>query len=207
MMQNNSEKKVKVIGITGGVGSGKSVVMDILRDQYGAAVILADLVAHDLMEPGEINYQQIVEAFGTEILSPDGTICRPSLSAIVFSSPEKLDLLNGITHPNVRREILRRIENYQKQGYPLIALEAALLIEGDYDELLDDLWYIYVSEENRIQRLMEGRGYTEEKSRSIMKQQLPEEAFRAHCSTVIDNNGDIAVTGRQVEEALKKMNG
>lgn len=201
MKQN--KKYIPAIGITGGVGSGKSVVMDLLEKEFGAAVILADLVAHDLMEPGAISYRQIVNEFGTEILNKDGQIDRPSLSRIVFGQPEKLQILNAITHPNVKQEIMSRITQFRKEGkVPFIAVEAALLIEEGYDDLLDALWYVYVDEEIRIQRLKEGRGYSEEKSRSIMQQQLKEETFRNRCSCVIDNNGDVESVRKQLKAIL-----
>ena len=105
MKQNNN--RIKVVGVTGGVGSGKSVVMRMLEEEFGARIILADLVAHDLMEPGAVSYKQIVDHFGTEILASDGTIDRPSLSQLVFSDPDKLSILNQITHPNVKKEIFQ----------------------------------------------------------------------------------------------------
>lgn len=216
MRQNNSKeadtkRRIPVIGVTGGVGSGKSVVMELLEKEFGAGVILADLVAHDLMEPGAVSYRQIVAEFGTEILDGERRIDRPALSRIVFGHPEQLQRLNAITHPNVKQEILSRIARFREEGnVSVIALEAALLIESGYEEILDELWYVYVSEEIRIRRLMEGRRYTEEKSRSIMAQQLGEEAFRSHCSRIIDNNGDVESLREQLvkifcEEGLRAV--
>ena len=105
MKQNKEQNNMKVVGITGGVGSGKSVVMNILKEKYGAEVILADLVAHDLMEPGQQNYLDIVEAFGEGILAQDKTIDRPALAKVVFGNQKRLARLNAITHPNVKKEI------------------------------------------------------------------------------------------------------
>ena len=200
-MKQNKDR-IKVVGITGGVGSGKSVVMKMLEEEFGAKIILADLVAHDLMEPGALSYEQIVNNFGTEILAADGTIDRTALSQLVFSDSEKLAILNQITHPNVKKEILSRIEKYQKEGTAsLIAVEAALLIEEGYQEFFDEMWFVYVSEGTRIKRLMEGRGYSEEKSRSIMKQQLCEEEFVAHCDKVIDNNRGLDELRAQLKQS------
>lgn len=200
-MKQNKDR-IKVVGITGGVGSGKSVVMQMLEEEFGARVILADLVAHDLMEPGAISYEQIVENFGTEILAADRTIDRPALSGVVFSDPDKLSLLNQITHPNVKKEILSRIEAFQKEGTAsLIAVEAALLIEEGYQEYFDEMWFVYVDEETRIRRLMEGRGYSEEKCRSIMEQQLGEEEFVSHCDKVIDNNRGLEELRAQLQQS------
>lgn len=200
MKQNNN--RIKVVEVTGGVGSGKSVVMRMLEEEFGARIILADLVAHDLMEPGAVSYKQIVDHFGTEILASDGTIDRPSLSQLVFSDQDKLSVLNQITHPNVKKEILSRIETYQKEGTAsLIAVEAALLIEEGYQEFFDEMWFVYVDEDTRIRRLMEGRGYSEEKSRSIMEQQLGEEEFVAHCDKVIDNNRGLEELRAQLQQS------
>ncbi len=195
--------RIPLLGITGGVGSGKSVVMQILSEEYGAGIILADQVGHDLMEPGAVCYQEILHQFGQSILDEKGQIDRHALSALVFDNKEKLQTLNALTHTAIRREILDRIAAYRKEGrVPFIALEAALLIEENYEELLDCLWYIYVTEENRIKRLMESRGYSREKCRQIMASQLPEEVFRAHCQKVIDNNGSCEQTAASVRAAL-----
>lgn len=202
MKQNN----MKVIGITGGVGSGKSVVMDILQKEYGAQIILADLVAHDLMEPGQQNYIDIVEAFGEEILAKDKTIDRPALAKVVFGDKEKLVRLNAITHPNVKKEIFRRIDAIKEKGEAsFIAVEAALLLEEGYQKDFDAMWYVYVDEATRIDRLKEGRGYTEEKCREIMAKQLPEEVFRKECSTVIDNHLGISETEKQIKTAVEGL--
>ena len=106
---------MKVIGVTGGVGSGKSVVLSILEKDYHAETILADLVAHDLMQPGGKSYEDIVEAFGDGILNDDGTIDRVKLGNIVFHDAEKLQKLNAITHPNVKEEIKNRIQKIREQ--------------------------------------------------------------------------------------------
>lgn len=202
MKQNN----MKVIGITGGVGSGKSVVMDILQKEYGAQIILADLVAHDLMEPGQQNYIDIVEAFGEEILAKDKTIDRPALAKVVFGDKDKLIRLNAITHPNVKKEIFRRIDAIKEKGEAsFVAVEAALLIEEGYQKDFDAMWYVYVDEATRIDRLKEGRGYTEEKCREIMAKQLPEEVFRKECSTVIDNHLGIPETEKQIKTAVEGL--
>lgn len=192
---------MKVIGVTGGVGSGKSVVLSILENDYHAKTILADLVAHDLMEPGAKSYQEIVQTFGTKILSEDGTIDRQKLGNIVFGNEEKLQQLNAITHPNVKEEIRRRIDLIKEQGEAsMILLEAALLIESGYEDIYDELWYIYVDKETRYQRLYDGRGYTREKTDSIMKNQLSEEEFRRFADVVIDNSYSIEKTKAQIQK-------
>lgn len=228
-MTQNSKHKIPVIGITGGVGSGKSVVMDILEKDYHGAVILADLVGHDLMRPGQASYQRILEHFGQDILvdqdtdhngdlAPEETdgagveqaaareIDRKKLGAIVFADEAQLAILNDITHKAIRQEIIRRIELFRQEGkHPFIALEAALLIEEDYGDVLDQLWYIHVDKEQRIRRLMRDRGYDEEKCRQIISRQLPDEVFFDHADVVIDNNGAIEDIAAQVDRALKNI--
>lgn len=182
---------MKVVGITGGVGSGKSYVIRLLKERYNGAVILADLVAHDLMEPGRINYLKIVECFGKQILTEDKTIDRGVLANLIFSDEDKLKTLNSIVHPNVKEEIEHRIQVIQDENKAdFIALEAALLIEGNYDTIYDELWYIYADKETRLKRLCNTRGYSMEKSLSIMDKQLSEEVYRNVADKVIDNSKD-----------------
>lgn len=179
-----------ILGITGGVGCGKSAVLDMLEKEYGAYVIQADIVAHELMTPGQASYLAIVEHFGQEILAEDGSIDRKALGAIVFSDEEKLTLLNSLTHPTVKEEIRRRIA--EKSGF--IVIEAALLLEDHYDEICDEIWYIYADKEIRFERLAASRGYTREKSQSMMDNQMSEEELRRRCQAVIDNSGTLEET-------------
>ena len=184
------KQRKKVIGITGGTGCGKTVVMNILKDRFNAGLIIADLIGHELMAPGGANYKEIVKVFGEDILDEDGKINRPRLSKIVFSDKEKLEMLNQISHPNIEKAVVARLEEMQKdESISFIALEAALLIEGGYMKYLDELWYVYADEETRIRRLMAGRGYSEEKSRSVMKNQLKKEEYLRHSDRLIDNSG------------------
>ncbi len=195
-----------VIGVTGGVGAGKSTVLKILEENYGAKMILSDDVAKELMEPGRTAYTAVVKAFGPEILE-DGQekdrcgIDRAKLAKIVFADEEKLALLNSLTHPAVREEILARIAGYYKEDKDaLVVVEAALLIEAGYEDILDSLWVVYVEKEERIRRLMRDRGYSREKALSIMENQLSDEEFRAHADYLINNTGTIEETKAQIDE-------
>ncbi|HIQ97061.1 MAG TPA: dephospho-CoA kinase [Candidatus Limivivens merdigallinarum] len=195
---------MKVIGITGGVGAGKSTVLDYLNRRYHARIIQADLVAHHLMEPGMPVYYKIVEAFGSGMLKGDQTIDRQRLGELVFADQEKLEKLNKLVHPAVKEYIASEIEEERKQKrVPFVAVEAALLIEDHYETICDELWYIYADEEVREQRLLASRSYTREKSRSIMKQQLPDDIFRESCQFVIDNSSEILQnTFEQIDRGL-----
>lgn len=198
-----------IIGVTGGVGSGKSTVLEILKEKYGAHIIMADDVAKELMEPGGASYEAVVKAFGDAILEdlPEHRIDRKKLAAIVFEDENKRELLNSLTHPQVKVEILEQFRSiYQKDPDALIVLEAALLIEGGYREILDCLWVILADREVRIQRLMESRSYTREKALSIMESQLSDAEFRAHADYVIDNSGSLDHTAEQIAKALQESN-
>ncbi|MDD6324659.1 MAG: dephospho-CoA kinase [Lachnospiraceae bacterium] len=197
---------MKVLGITGGVGAGKSTVLAYLEEHYGARVIQADEVGHLLQQPGESCYRRIVELFGPVVLNADGTISRPQLGAIVYADPQKMARLNAIMHPSIRRWIKAEVEAEQKRGrVPFVTIEAALLLEDHYDEICDEIWYIHADDAVRIRRLMESRGYSEEKCRSIMANQKKESDFRAACQLVIDNSSDIVQnTYEQMDKGLRE---
>ena len=142
---------MRIIGITGGVGSGKSRVLLYLEKKYGATICQADHVAWQLQMPGTVCYRSIVDWFGEGILNADATINRTKLGQIVFADAASLARLNAIMHPAVKKEIRHRIQREAEQGTEFFVLEAALLIEENYDEICDELWYIYSSESVRIQ--------------------------------------------------------
>ena len=225
-----------VIGVTGGVGAGKSSVLKILEEQFDAKIIMADDVAKELMEPGGASYEAVVKAFGEEILVSEEKyeqskmntrkdryaensfateddesslakrpIDRKKLAQIIFNDDDKLALVNSLTHPKVKEEILSRIERYYSEDEnALIVVEAALLIEAGYEDILDSLWIVTVDPEVRIERLMRDRGYTREKCLSIMDNQLSDEEFKAHGDVFINNSYTRENTAKQVAEAIGK---
>lgn len=197
---------MKVLGITGGVGAGKSTVLAYLEERYGAKVIQADLTARRLQEPGEVCYEKIVETFGKEILSEDGSLNRKELARMVFSDSGKLETLNRLVHPYVKEEIQREIREERKRGTaPFIALEAALLLEDHYETVCDEIWYIYADPETRARRLEESRGYTPKKIRDMMANQLTEAQYREKCNFAIDNSGNfVENTYEQIDKGLKE---
>ena len=196
---------MKIIGITGGVGSGKSEILNILEEEYGAKIIIADQVAHRLMEPDGKSYEGIVRAFGKGIVKADGFIDREVLGSIVFCSERKLRILNEITHKNVDEEILRQMEAIKEMDPDsLIVCEAALLVGAEYEKRFDQLWYIYTREEIRFQRLKASRGYSDRKIRQMIESQKSEEEFKEAATHVIDNSGEIEETKRQIQEILGK---
>ncbi len=193
---------MKIIGITGGIGTGKSTLLNFLQNEYGAYSIEADKLAHELMLPGNMAYGQIVQTFGREILKNDYTIDREKLGNLVFQNEEKLELLNGIVHPAVKQYILQDIDEQKNKGIAYYIIEAALLIEDGYKEICDELWYVYVKKEERINRLLRGRGGSREKWERVMKNQASEEYYRMHCDVIIDNGKGLEETAKIINELL-----
>ena len=195
---------MKFIGITGGVGAGKSAILEYIAANYNAKVMLADEIAHDLMMPGTKCYDTIKAEFaGEQIFLADGNIDRPRMAQVIFNDAGKRERMNGIVHPAVKDYILEIYRQEQEKGeLEYLILEAALLIEEHYDEICDELWYIYTSEENRRQRLKENRGYSDEKIDTIFKSQLTEEVYRKYCKVVIDNNHEPEAAFLQIRQQL-----
>lgn len=190
-----------VIGITGGVGCGKSAVLQFLKEEYKAVIVETDKLAHELEQKGNLCYNEIVSYFGREILDKDGIIDRKKLGTIVFNDSHKLEVLNSIVHPAVVDAIRQIIvDNKDKPGY--LFVESALLFESHIDRLCDKTWYVYTTETVRRQRLKERRGYSDEKISDMMKSQCREDEFKNLCDCIIDNNDDLCKTYAQIREEL-----
>ncbi len=205
MKQNN---KIYLLGVTGGVGAGKSGVLSILKQDFGAYVIQADEVGHRLRCPGEKNYLWMLREYGTEILNMDGTINPAKVAATVFGNPKRMEKLNAATHPVIREAILDEIERYaaslDSEQKHLVVVEAALLKEGGLSELCDETWYIYAPVIKRTERLMASRGYSRERCEDIMNRQKSEAQFRTENAVTIDNSETLEKTRRQIAEVLEK---
>lgn len=193
---------MKILGITGGVGSGKSEVLRYLEEEYSAVVVQLDEVAKLLQRSGQECFRQIVSVFGTEIVGGDGELDRQRLAAIVFADGEKLQQLNAIVHPEVKRWVQKDILKRTQEGVPLYVIEAALLPTAGYEEICGEMWYIYTEEPVRRKRLAASRGYTEEKITQMILSQPEEQHFRRACTAVIDNSGTFENTKRQIGELL-----
>ena len=194
---------MKVIGITGGVGAGKSAILAYIKEKYNCRILLADEAAHLVKEPGQPCYEKLVKLLSRDILNGDGTINKQKMAEKIFAS-ELLRLeVNHIIHPAVKELILNAIaEERKKEQYDFFFLEAALLIEDGYLEIVDEMWYIYAREEVRRQRLKTTRMYSDEKIDAIMESQLREEDFRKYCKVVIDNSEALTDAYRQIDEKL-----
>lgn len=191
---------MKIISITGGVGSGKSEVLEILENEFDAKIIKADEVAHQLMEPGKKGYQHVIGALGYSFLNKDGSIDRKKLAALIFQNKDAVEKMNEIIHPMAWDEIFYEVNHSDKE---IIVVEAALY-DDEHNGMFDEIWYVYTSVQNRIRRLMESRGYSEEKCRGIMANQASEDDYRSFATRVLDNNGSIEDIKRQITSFLGK---
>lgn len=191
------------IGITGGIGAGKSQILSYIEKNYNSKVIRADEVAHLLEEPGHICYDRIVAFLGKDILQENGSIDKKRMAEVIFNDRDKLLGVNAIIHPEVKKYIIEQMRQEKGLGeIDFLFVEAALLIEEHYDEILDEMWYIHADVEIRSKRLAESRQYSAERTADIMRGQLSEEEFRKHCSVVIINNGDLEETYKQIDETM-----
>ncbi len=194
---------MKIIGITGGVGAGKTKVLSYIEARFSCRVIRADEAVHKLYEPGQACYQKIVALLGQEILNTDNTIDKVKMATAIFGDNALLAGINGIVHPEVKKYILEQIACERKKGVvEYFFIEAALLIEEHYDQIVDEMWYIHSDVAVREKRLAQNRQYSAQKITEIMKGQLCEEEFRKHCQVVITNNGDLEETYRQINKIM-----
>ncbi len=208
---------MKVIGITGGVGAGKSEVLELIRelcddgesfgkeDAKHCYILKADDAAKEIEKKGQAAYEPLKELLSEDILKEDGEIDSRKMAGKIFKDPSLREKVNDIVHPLVKTYILSEIDEKKKDGkYDLFFIEAALLIEEGYDSICDELWYVYADEDIRKERLESSRGYSREKTESIMRAQNTDEVFRRYCKLVIDNSGDIDLTREQLVKALSK---
>ncbi len=195
-----------VIGITGGVGAGKSSVLKTLEEHCNCKIVLADDVGNKVKEPGQRCYTQMVALLGNEILNDDLTINRNKMAAKIFADSVILGQVNEIIHPAVEEYILNEIcMEREKQEIDVFFLEAALLIEAGYVSYLDELWYIFSEKDVRIKRLKESRNYSHEKIQQIMDSQLSDAEFRKYADVVLDNSYDLEDTFTQIKVECMRL--
>lgn len=192
-----------VIGITGGIGAGKSRVLEYLRRKYDAAIIDTDAIGRNAIEPGGGVYAETRSLLGDACFLPDGRPDRPKIASAVFQDAALLSQLNGIVHPYVVQTVRRKIEDRGESA--LCVIESALLLESGLRTLCDSIWYIYADEKVRRKRLKESRGYSAERIRVTMAAQKPDADFRRAADAVIDNSGDFCETASAVDAQLLSM--
>lgn len=177
------------IGLTGGIGVGKTQVSQLLAD-LGAEIVNADLLGHEVYQPGTEGWRAVVDAFGDGVVADDGAIDRKALGGIVFSDPRQLDRLNAIMHPRIYALAEAKLSALAARGVRAAVLEAALLIEAQWTPLVQEVWVIASDEDAVIQRLRE-RGLDEDAARARINSQMPQSERIAHAHAVIHNNGNL----------------
>ena len=200
---------MKVIGITGGVGAGKSTVVGILQKHYTIEYLHCDAIAHELMERGGSAHEELLSLFGEDLVNADGTLNRSKLYERAFLG-DRVEELNACVHPRVRIYVEERIASLKASEFEgLVLIEAALLIEAGYKDICDELWYVHAPTEMRRARLKANRGYSDERVDSIMAEQATEALFFAESDFVLYNDSSQeeceAHIVEQVEQHFWKM--
>ena len=187
------------IGLTGGIGTGKSAVADLLR-KLGASVVDADRLGHEAYTPNSEAWQQVVAAFGQEILTADGEIDRRKLGSIVFGDPNELERLNGIMHPLMARMVEERKAALKADGETVAVVEAAVLFEAGWDSLVDEVWTTDAPVEVVVERLRARNGLSEEEARKRINSQMSAEERNGRSDVVVDNSTDLDTLERNVKD-------
>jgi dephospho-CoA kinase len=194
---------VKLIGLTGGVGSGKSTVATMLRE-LGAVVVDADEASHAVYEPGTPGFEAVVGEFGDYYVS-DGHIDRQRLGELIFKDAASRRRLNAIVHPLVRDWMAARTVEAAEKGVEVVIQDVPLLFENGLEPLFSSVVLVYVPEEMQLARLVEGRGFTPERARAVIATQVPIEEKRRRAHIVIDNSGTPEQTRAQVEQLWARL--
>lgn len=212
------QNKALVIGVTGGVGAGKSTVLSILEDNYNALIVKADEIGNEVKLKGNVCYDELIELLGKEVLSNNGEIDKKIMASMIFSDENLLNKVNSIIHPAVRRIIETVIEE-NCNNYEYIIVEAALLCEANYFPILNALFEVRTSQDVRIQRLVESRGYSVEKCRDIIGNQSDVSFYKASSDNyelnserndyfgyyLIENNGNETDLNKMTDKAMEEL--
>ncbi|MGE0821498.1 MAG: dephospho-CoA kinase [Candidatus Binatia bacterium] len=196
---------MKTIGLTGGIGSGKSTVSQLLGE-LGAFIIDADKVGHEIYLPGKEAWKQVTEAFGQDILASDQTIDRKKLGAIVFGNDEARKKLNSIVHPLMFTDIDRRIKEKRREGFTKpIVVEAAILIEANWLPLADEVWLVVTNKNTVIDRVAAQRGLSAKDTEARIASQLSDAERRTYATLVIENDGSLDDLKSKVQQAWSRI--
>lgn len=195
---------MKLIGLTGGIGSGKSTVAQLLVEK-GWALVDADRIARDIVEPGQPALAELAEAFGEDILRADGSLDRGLLASRAFASREKTDLLNSITHPRIHEETQARFAAARRAGEEFVVYDMPLLVDNGLHKDMDATIVVDVDVEERVRRLVEFRGLEEDDARRRIAAQIPDDVRRAAADVLIDNNGPREALDAQVAAAVEEL--
>ncbi|REJ08326.1 dephospho-CoA kinase [Halobacillus trueperi] len=190
-----------VIGLTGSIASGKSTVAKMFKDM-DIPVIDADQISRDVVQPGEPAYQEIVETFGEQVLEEGGDLDRKKLGKVVFADETKRKQLNGIVHPKVREEMIRRREQYKQQQYQAVVLDIPLLFESNLTDYVEKILVVYVDEKTQLERLMERDQSGREDAEERIRAQIPVKKKAEMADAVIDNTGTVEGSLQQLNDIL-----
>jgi len=206
-MVDSTTRKVtmKVIGLTGGIGSGKSTVSQFLKE-LGAVIIDADKAGHETFKPNTEAWREVVAAFGREVLLPNNEVDRSKLGEIVFNDAEAMTRLNRIMHPRIYQTVQSRLEKLRQQGVAVVVLEAAILIEADWTPLVDEVWVTVTPESMVLERLEKQRGLEKEQTLSRIRSQMSAEERTKHADVVINNDGNLEAVKAKVRELWAGLN-
>ncbi|MGI6188805.1 MAG: dephospho-CoA kinase [Clostridiales bacterium] len=194
-----------IIGLTGGIASGKTTVAKMLAD-LGAVIIDADVVARRVMAKGMPVWERVRETFGKEYMTDNGDIDRKKLGELVFADRKALEKLNAITHPVIRWEILQEINRLaSKKCCQVVVVDAALLIEAGWTEIADEVWLVVADKETQINRLRQRNGLSREQAMNRINSQMDQETKKKYADKVINNSHDIEHTRRQVERLWQEL--
>jgi len=196
---------MRIIGVTGGVGSGKSSILRYLNEVYQAVIIEADEVGRRAQSAGEEAFQMIVDQFGQDAVGINGELDRAFLAELIYDDDAKRNLMNSIVHPIVTKHILNQIEAERIKGTTYVVVEAAILFESKLNKICDEVWYIYANESVRIERLMTNRHYSKEKCQMIMDSQLRHEEFIKLSNVCIDNSLTLEYAYKQIDEQFIRI--
>ncbi len=196
-----------IIGITGGIGSGKSEVCRYLEEKYNATVFIADDISRAVTEPQGVCYQGLRQLFGEEYFLSDGKLDRKKAGEKAFKDESVLKAMNALIHPVVYELIEEGLKKARVEKRPLAVIEAAILIESAYVDICDEIWFVYAEHKERIRRLVDIRGITRERAEAIMNNQLSDEEFKKGCAYTLKNSGDFADTKKRIDERLSKRFG
>lgn len=195
---------MRLIGLTGGIATGKSTVAEILTS-LGVAVVDADALAHEVTAPGSEAVSAIARELGPEFVRPDGSLDRPRLADRVFADSALLTRLNAIVHPRVRRSIVQRVQDLAARGRKVVVIDVPLLLESRERYQVDSVWLVYAPEQVQIERLMVRNNLSREQAMLRVRAQMPIEEKRRLADVVIDNTQDRAALRRQVEALYRAL--
>ena len=195
---------MKVVGLTGGIGSGKSTVSGFLAE-LGAVILDADEVGHEAFKPNTEQWREVIAAFGRQILTPTGEIDRGKLGEIVFNNTGSLARLNQIMHPRMYEMVKAQIEEYRRQGVKVVVLEAPLLIEASWTSLVDEVWVTVAPESTVLRRIEERTGLSEQQSLARIRSQLSSEERARHADVAINTDCDLDELRARVSELWQRL--